>query len=53
MKPVALEAVTLYRFFHAGDQEILALRGVSLQVRQGEMVAILGSTDIVLGEVDR
>jgi hypothetical protein len=29
----ALEAVELYRFYHAGTDEIFALRGVSLQAR--------------------
>lgn len=37
-----VEAVELYRFFHAGDSETLALRGVSLRVDSGEMVALLG-----------
>ncbi|HEY4780415.1 MAG TPA: ATP-binding cassette domain-containing protein, partial [Chthoniobacterales bacterium] len=37
-----LEARELYRFFHAGDEETLALRGVSLRVETGEMVAITG-----------
>jgi putative ABC transport system ATP-binding protein len=37
-----LEARDLYRFFHAGDEETLALRGVSLQVGAGEMVAVTG-----------
>jgi len=38
----ALEAVSLYRFFHAGDDEVLALRGVSLVVEPGEVVAVVG-----------
>ncbi len=38
----ALEAVDLYRFYHAGDDETLALRGVSLTVEAGEMVAVVG-----------
>jgi putative ABC transport system ATP-binding protein len=38
----ALEADDLYRFFHAGDEETLALRGVSLQVEAGELVAVTG-----------
>lgn len=37
-----LEALNLYRFFHAGDDETLALRGVSLAVDAGEMVAVTG-----------
>jgi len=37
-----VEAVDLYRFFHAGEDETLALRGVSLQVHRGEMVAVTG-----------
>ncbi|HUY60498.1 MAG TPA: ATP-binding cassette domain-containing protein [Candidatus Dormibacteraeota bacterium] len=41
MSPL-LEADRLYRFFHAGEDEVLALRGVSLAVDGGEMVAVLG-----------
>jgi putative ABC transport system ATP-binding protein len=37
-----LEACNLYRFFHSDDEETLALRGVSLRVGEGEMVAIVG-----------
>ncbi|HEX6786605.1 MAG TPA: ABC transporter ATP-binding protein [Acidimicrobiales bacterium] len=37
-----LEAVDLYRFYHAGDDETLALRGVSLRVGSGEVVAVTG-----------
>ncbi|MDX6719501.1 MAG: putative transport system ATP-binding protein [Solirubrobacteraceae bacterium] len=37
-----LEAESLYRFYHAGDDETLALRGVSLAVAAGEMVAVTG-----------
>jgi putative ABC transport system ATP-binding protein len=37
-----LEAERLYRFFHAGDDEMLALRGVSLTVGEGEVVAVTG-----------
>jgi putative ABC transport system ATP-binding protein len=32
----------LYRFFHAGDEETLALRGVSLAVAPGEIVVVVG-----------
>jgi len=37
-----LVADNLYRFFRAGDEETLALQGVSLTVNTGEMVAIKG-----------
>ena len=37
-----LAAHELYRFFHTGDEETAALRGVSLTVAPGEMVAIVG-----------
>jgi putative ABC transport system ATP-binding protein len=37
-----LQAKDLYRFYHAGDDETLALRGVSLEVRAGELVAVTG-----------
>src|ERR1700730_9099224 len=38
----AVNAHELYRFFHAGDDEVLALRGVSLSARCGEFVAVVG-----------
>jgi putative ABC transport system ATP-binding protein len=38
----ALSARELYRFFRAGEEETLALRGVSLRVRRGETVAVVG-----------
>jgi putative ABC transport system ATP-binding protein len=37
-----LEAESLYRFYHAGDDETLALQGVSLTVDAGEVVAVTG-----------
>ena len=37
-----LTARELYRFFHIGDSETAALRGVSLSVSAGETVAIVG-----------
>jgi putative ABC transport system ATP-binding protein len=37
-----LTARELYRFFRAGEEETLALRGVSLQVERGETLAVVG-----------
>jgi putative ABC transport system ATP-binding protein len=37
-----LEARDLYRFYHAGDDEILALRGVTIEVNRAEEVAVVG-----------
>jgi len=37
-----LEAIDLYRFYRAGDEETLALRGVSVWVERGELVAVTG-----------
>ena len=38
----AIEARELYRFYHVGDDETLALRGVSMEVNPGESVAVVG-----------
>jgi putative ABC transport system ATP-binding protein len=38
----ALRARTLYRFFRAGEEETLALQGVSLSLESGELVAVVG-----------
>lgn len=38
----AVTAESLYRFYHAGDDETLALQGVSLAVAPGEMVSVTG-----------
>jgi putative ABC transport system ATP-binding protein len=38
----ALEARSLYRFYRAGDEETLALQGVSLRVTPGDLVAVTG-----------
>jgi putative ABC transport system ATP-binding protein len=37
-----IEAIELYRFYRAGDEETLALRGVSVRVEAGELVAVVG-----------
>jgi putative ABC transport system ATP-binding protein len=37
-----LEAFDLYRFFHTPESETLALRGVSLRLNEGELVALVG-----------
>ena len=41
-QPPVLRADRLFRFFHAGDDEILALQGVDLSVSPGEVVAVAG-----------
>ncbi len=38
----ALAAYDIYRFYHAGEEETLALRGVSINVEEGEIVAVMG-----------
>ncbi|MHB1231060.1 MAG: ABC transporter ATP-binding protein [Burkholderiales bacterium] len=40
MRP--LEAFELYRFYHSGDDETAALRGVSLRLEAGEFLALMG-----------
>jgi putative ABC transport system ATP-binding protein len=37
-----IDARELYRFYHTGDDETFALRGVSVQVHAGEIVAVVG-----------
>jgi len=40
MRP--LEAFELYRFYHSGDDETAALRGVSLRLEAGKFLALMG-----------
>lgn len=40
--PTALDARDLYRFYRTGDEETLALKGVSLTLVAGEVVAVVG-----------
>ena len=37
-----LEAFDLFRFYHAGEEETLALRGVSIGLEEGEIVTVMG-----------
>ena len=37
-----IDGCELYRFYHLGDDETFALRGVSVSVHAGEMVAVVG-----------
>ena len=39
---VRLDAAELYRFYHTGDAEVVALRGVDIQLAAGEIVALVG-----------
>lgn len=41
-RDAVVSAIDLYRFFHSGDEETLALRGVSLRLYPGEVVAVTG-----------
>ncbi|MGO4441419.1 ABC transporter ATP-binding protein [Rhizobium sp. RAF56] len=38
----ALRAHELYRFFHTGEEEVAALRGVSFSLKPGEILAFVG-----------
>jgi putative ABC transport system ATP-binding protein len=40
--PIALRADRVYRFFRAGDEETLAVQGVTLSLAPGEMVCLSG-----------
>ncbi|WP_238009143.1 ATP-binding cassette domain-containing protein [Dactylosporangium sp. AC04546] len=42
MTAPAIRAERLFRFFHSGDDEVLALRGVSLHLAAGEWLALTG-----------
>ncbi|MEZ0171172.1 ABC transporter ATP-binding protein [Microvirga sp. TS319] len=42
MTASVLKAEDLYRFFHTQESETLALRGVSLVLREGEFLALVG-----------
>ena len=37
-----IEARELYRFYHSGDEEVKALRGVDISVAKGELIALVG-----------
>ena len=39
---VLIEAVDLKKVYEMGDQKVHALRGISMRITQGEMVAIMG-----------
>jgi putative ABC transport system ATP-binding protein len=41
-RPLPVDARNLYRFFHAGDDEVVALKDISLGVERGEIVAVTG-----------
>lgn len=39
-----IEAFDLYRFYHAREEETLALRGVSIHVERSEIVVVMGAS---------
>lgn len=58
--PVTVSARDLVKTYHQGDDEIRALRGVDLQVAEGEFIAITGASGSgkstllhILGALDR
>ena len=54
-RTMLLEARELYRFFHAGDEETAALRGVSLQLAAGVKEASADGVDgdaLQLGDLE-
>lgn len=40
--PPTVKASQIYRFFHIGDDEVFALRGVDITIEPGEFVAVTG-----------
>lgn len=58
--PVVLRARGIRKAFHSGDAELEVLRGVDLDLRRGELVAITGASGVgkstllhILGTLDR
>lgn len=39
---MSLKAANIYRFYRAGDEETLAVQGVSIEIRPGELVTLSG-----------
>ena len=44
MSAAVIEATDVAKRFGTGDEQVLALGGVTLEVRQGEIVSLLGSS---------
>ncbi len=45
MKPAALSLENVHYAYNLGTQKVPALNGISLEIREGEMVAIQGPRD--------
>ncbi|HYV32640.1 MAG TPA: ABC transporter ATP-binding protein, partial [Candidatus Binatia bacterium] len=43
MKPV-IQLEEVHKTYHAGDVEVKAVRGVTLEIRAGEFVAVMGAS---------
>jgi len=55
-----IEAVDLHKSFHLGPTEVHVLRGVNLEIKRGELIAIVGASGVgkttllhILGTLDR
>src|SRR5882724_462000 len=41
---IVIQAQNLHKIYHLGETQVHALRGVNLEIRRGEFVAIMGAS---------